>query len=277
MNLLRKQRRVTVLGAGPSGLLAAYAAHRRGFEVVVFSAPDQDGKVAKSELYGCQYLHAKIDGLYDTEKGTAVSYQLRGNSEDYRRKVYGEGWSGQVSPDEYGPEGSHQAWDLRLAYDRLWAWAAREDILVSCRLTAANVTPIYGDRNNIIISSVPAPALCLAPEEHKFVSQDIWAMGSLDDEDGRMPYCAPNFTVECNGEDAPRWYRAATVFGYSTLEWPGGVKPPITGVAAVQKPLRTDCDCRTGSKRWHRVGRYGRWEKGVLVHTAFDQIMEALK
>lgn len=279
MKLNRKPRRVTVLGAGPAGLLAAYAAHRRHYEVVVFSAPDvtSDGNVARSQLYGCQYLHAKLDGLYDGEgKGTMIEYQVHGSSDQYRRKVYGPSWDGGVSLDEYGPEHPHLAWNLRTAYDRLWRWAKSEDILVSCRLMAGNVAPIFNDRNNFVISSIPAPALCLKPGEHKFITQDIWAMGSTDTHQD-MPFRAPHNTVVCNGEDAPRWYRAANVFGYSTLEWPGGPKPPIAGVAAVKKPLSTDCDCWTQSKRWMRVGRYGKWQKGVLVHTAHQEVMEALR
>jgi hypothetical protein len=251
----------------------------------VYSAPDDTGaRAKKSELHGCQYLHSYIPGVGLPVTGKLVRYELLGGTaHEYRRKVYREKWDGQVSVDEYGPERDHLAWDLRQAYDVLW------------RRWAASIKPLHLDpglakeaarvKRQIVLCTVPAPQLCLRQEDHKFVTQGIWAMGSItplrvDPSHGappgfkpsNMPYRAPDMTVQCNGEDAPRWYRAATVFGASTLEWPAGVKPPISGVAAVQKPLSTDCDCNV-SKLWVRLGRYGKWEKGVLVHTAYEEVM----
>jgi hypothetical protein len=267
----RKPKRVYVLGAGPAGLLAAHAAQKRGYEVTVFSRPNDQGYAAKSELHGCQYLHRSIPDLTFSVDGRPVSYKLAGSMEAYRRKVYGDGWEGRVSPDEFGPEGAHYAWDLRAAYDTLWRRFLPQ--IVPTLLTAESVRVFTEDPHAHTFVSIPAPSLCRRIEEHKFPTQDVWAMGSAPGN--YLPYEAPDFTVECNGEPAPRWYRAATVFGHSTLEWPGGVKPPIRGVAAVRKPLSTDCDCHLG-KRVTRIGRYGRWTKGVLSHTAYFEAAEAL-
>ena len=272
-----------VLGAGPAGLLAAHAAERRGWEVNIFTAPNPDGSPRKSELHGCQYLHAYIPGVGLPTSGRAVQYLLDGSSTDYRRKVYGDSWTGEVSPDEYGPEEEHLAWDLRVAYDRLWErWLPRISAINLIPSLAASMAEVRGQT---VFCTVPAPALCLVPDKHTFATQSIWAMGTnggvgMEWPDGllvqKLPYRAPDFTVQCNGHDAPRWYRAATVFGQSTLEWPAGVKPPISGVVRVEKPLSTDCHCHVG-QRWHRLGRYGQWRKGVLVHSAFRQASEALK
>lgn len=263
------RRKATVLGAGPAGLLAAYALEKRGWEVSVLTAPDKHGRPQKSELHGCQYLHSFIHGLTEGA-GRRVSYLLEGSTEDYRRKVYGENWDGQVSPDEFGPEQEHLAWDLREAYDKLWR--RLRGIIVPMRLTPEHAAGLAGYRGMTVVSTVPAPALCLKPDEHKFPTQDVWAMGSRSDGEPywTLPYSAPNMTVLCNGNDAPRWYRAATVFGHSTLEWPMGPKPPVQGVVRVQKPLSTDCTCHIG-QHWYRLGRYGLWQKGVLVHTAYHE------
>ena len=83
-----------------------------------------------------------------------------------------------------------------------------------------------------------------------------------------LPYVAPDETVQCSGEYDTGWYRAATVFGHSTLEWGQARKPPIAGVVRVSKPLSTDCTCLARGNVL-RLGRYGKWEKGVLVHTAY--------
>jgi hypothetical protein len=266
-------QRVYVLGAGPAGLLAAYAATQSGYEVVIFSAPGEDGAPKKSDLFGCQYLHQHIPGIGIPRFGKDVAYRLNGDPMAYREKVYGGAWDGNVSPDEYGPEQAHQAWDLRKAYDELWHRFAER--VVPGLVTPNTASALYGDEDAFIISSIPAPALCKDMENHKFQSQRVWAMGTRGPMSS-LPYRAPDMTVECDGTRDKGWYRAATVFGHSTLEWPTGHRPPISGVAAVSKPLSTDCTCNPG-KRWLRVGRYGQWKKGVLVHTAYEQTMEWLQ
>lgn len=278
-----KPKRVYVLGAGPAGLLAAQAAGMKGYEVTVFSRPRPDGKVAKSELYGCQYLHAFIPGVGITDDSwQPVRYTIEGDVVGYRRKVYGDRWNGSVSPDEYGPEQDHRAWDLRKAYDNLWdMW---QESLVAAELGPTGIAEtLFYDTHAYVLSTVPASAVCRYPDNHRFVTQDVYAMGNAGKSPmsrsqaptATLPFVAPENTVVCNGNRDTRWYRAATVFGYSTLEWPGGKRPPISGVVPVRKPLSTDCVCWQ-SKRWHRLGRYGKWQKGVLVHTAYTEALKVL-
>ena len=96
----RNLKKVYVLGAGPAGLLAARAALEMRYETGIYSAPDKYGMPKKSELFGCQYLHAYIPGVGLMRDGYRnVSYQLKGTVDGYRTKVYGDGWSGKVSPD----------------------------------------------------------------------------------------------------------------------------------------------------------------------------------
>lgn len=274
-----RTKRVYVLGAGPAGLLAAHAGMTLGYDVVVFSKPDLSGKPQKSELYGCQYLHAYIPGVGLMRDGwVPVSYQLNGSVDTYRRKVYGDSYQGSVSPDEYGPEEDHKAWNLRQAYDALWDYWGERIVPMTATPDKVEKALLMNPRT-FLINTVPAPAVCRDMENHKFASASIWAMGTTGPHHARLralPYTAPDNTVVCNGERDTHWYRAATVFGYSTLEWPGGAKPPISGVVPVSKPLSTDCTCWLG-KRSIRLGRFGRWEKGVLVHTAYFDAMEALR
>jgi hypothetical protein len=277
----RKKKNVVVLGAGPAGLLAAHAANSRGHDVTVLSAPDLSGKPKRSELHGCQYLHRSIPEITYSVDGELVDYQLDGPTDGYRRKVYGDGYTGPVSPDEFGPEERHYAWDLRTAYNKLWnIWRPS---IFPFEATPGNVVGLKEDKNNIILCTIPAPALCQDMENHKFPSREVWAMGSTDPHHARLralPYRAPDMTVQCNGWRDTGWYRAATVFGYSTLEWPGGKKPPISGVARVSKPLSTDCTCNVNvgnAARWYRLGRFGQWRKGVLVHQAYFETIEVLR
>lgn len=258
--------KVTVLGCGPSGLVAAEAASVQGFEVMVLS------KKRPSHLWGCQYLHAPIPGVTPLES-VPVDYVLHGGVDNYRRKVYGPEYRGSTSPDDY--EGSHQAWDLRVTYDRLWQkWQDRVvDVEFTNGKMAAEVLPDF-TREGVVISSIPRPLLC-AERGHVFDSQEVWAIG--DSPEQHCPIYPPaDNMVMCNGATDVGWYRTSKVFGYTTAEWPwrDGRKPPYDGAVMVSKPLRTDCTCLPDVKY---VGRYGKWQKGELVHHVYEQVTDMLQ
>jgi hypothetical protein len=270
---------VLVLGAGPAGLIAAHTLLKAGCGVAVWSRGDAEAGPTKSELHGCQYLHAPI--FNDSGPGMPISYRLEGSAEDYREKVYGQAWRGQVSPDEYGPEQDHRAWDLRELYDGLWDfWQHR----ITCHDIDAEYMAAFQRKADmdLIVSTLPAPALCsrlpgLTPgnEEHLFQSQTIWAAGEVRGEP--FPFSGTNGVVECNGTRDVGWYRKATVFWHTTVEWPGRRKPPIKGVVQVNKPLSTTCDCWLNDRiPVLRVGRYGKWQKGYLTHHVVADVQKAL-
>lgn len=275
--LLRRQsRRVAVLGAGPSGLLAAQAAHERGYDPIIFSRPplgDRAGSVAKSQLHGCQYLHAPVPSLsFAGGAGQPVDYTLRGTSQGYREKVYGPDSRVEVSPDEYGNAIPHLAWDLRLVYEKLWhQWlpamrplnVTHEEVVISLERGAWAK----------VFSTLPAHTICGDPT-HTFTEQVVWAMGQREGTQDFPFSCSP-FTVLCNGERDTGWYRIANVFGMTTVEWATTRKPPIKGVVQVAKPLQTNCTCHQ-DKGLVRLGRYGKWQKGVLVHTAYTEAKACL-
>ena len=270
-------RRVAILGAGPAGLMAAQAAYERGYEPTIFSRPplgDRAGSVAKSDLHGCQYLHAPVPNpSFAGGSGHAVAYTLRGTSEGYRMKVYGTTDSRvAVSPDEYGNAEPHMAWDLRLVYEKLWhRW---EPKMRPMNITPEEVHIMLGRGAWAkVFSTVPAHALCMDPA-HQFRAQSVWAMGQREGSQD-FPFACPPFTVVCNGERDTGWYRIANVFGMTTVEWAGEKKPPIKGVVRVEKPLDTNCTCHQEAGLV-RLGRFGKWQKGVLVHTAYTEAKASL-
>lgn len=253
-----------VLGCGPAGLLAAHALVTLGHEVEIVS------KKRKSEMYGAQYLHRPIPNLGRKPVEVAqIDYLLSGSIEGYRDKVYGENWSGVVSPDEFGNEENHLGWDIRDVYDRLWRMYGHhvQDYDLPHGAAIQDLSRGYIR----VVSTVPAPLLCLRREEHVFRVQKVWAIGDAPE---RGIFCpvkeAPDNTVLCNGDPYVSWYRTANIFGYRTAEWPGGRRPPFEGVAEVDKPLSTTCDCQPGVER---AGRYGKWQKGVLSHTAYYDLV----
>jgi hypothetical protein len=248
--------RIAIFGIGPSGLAAAAAVLRAGRCVDLFSK-----RLEKSQLFGCQYLHAPIFG-YTHHDPITVDYTMIGTPEDYRRKVYGDDWNGKVSPEDF--EGRHKAWDIRLTYANLW-----NDIMLrgdgSVRVRGVNITARWIQENQAllstyasVISTIPADYICY--QEHDFRSHVVWASGTTE------PGSDETAEIVCDGTRDVDWYRKSSVFGYRTIEWP--TKPEGIPAARVVKPLRTNCGCFPSIIR---MGRYGRWQKGILVHQVYQQ------
>lgn len=256
--------RVAILGSGPAGLMSAAAAYtgRVIDELTIFS------NGGKSDLYGAQYLHMPIPG-YTLAPPEEIKYILHGDTHEYRRKVYGPMWDGTVSPDEL--EESHPAWDIRDTYDALWR-DFKSDIAEMDMDPAGMKFLTYGETEwgkfDLIINTIPRPALCAVG--HQFRSRQVWAAGEAHDRgiDLDRYHCADS-TVLLNSDDVPLWYRLSNIYGYKTVEWPDGNRPVLPGAVHVTKPLSTNCDCWPGVLH---VGRYGKWQKGVLTHQAYEEV-----
>jgi hypothetical protein len=252
---------VAILGCGPAGLAAAEAAVSSGYDVVIASSAD-----CPSNIYGCQYLHAPVPG-YEWVTNTRVGYWLVGTPEEYRRKVYGETWTGKVSPEDF--VGEHDAWDIRLTYASMWARLHSLQNVHFIRIepiSKGNLPhDIFRYKPQKIISTIPARALCYN-YSHEFSFHNIWARGTT------KRGTEADDTIICDGTDEHEWYRNACVFGYRTTEWS---KPPANGetAATVVKPLFTNCNCLP---EVYRIGRYGKWKKSYLVHEAFPDVMRIL-
>lgn len=254
--------RVLILGAGPAALFAATAVATAGGEVMIA------GIRRKSEMFGAQYLHAPIPNLECGPRAT-IKYELRGTPQQYRTKVYGPSFGGSVSPEDLAEE--HDGWDIRLAYGHAWSvfGGIVQNYFFEDSFAIGGVVDKL--KPDITLSSLPASLLCRDPE-HTFQAQEIWSIGDAPERGVFCPVQVPDDTVVCDGTRDVSWYRAAKVFGYATAEWKR--KPPLEGVARVLKPLKHNCTCLSHIKR---IGRYGKWQKGVLSHTAYNDAMEAIQ
>lgn len=268
----RKPKRAAVLGCGPAGLFAAHALMANGWAVSIYS------KKRRSEMYGAQYLHKPIPGLSVADP-VEVQYKLvGGGTEDYRNKVYGDA---AVTTSVQDLTGVHLGWDIREAYYN--AWERYFPIISDIEITPETMgvlnrngpqspiaIPIRDFR--LIVNSIPLPRLCY--RSHRFDSQKVWAIGDAPERGIYAPYRTKPNTVECNASRDVGWYRASNVFGYTTVEWPGRTKPPLHGIAEVEKPIGTNCVCYQTDADWPfhflNVGRYGTWTKGILSHHAYE-------
>lgn len=248
--------KVLVLGCGPAGLMAAHAAVMGGHDVMIMS------KARKSYMRGAQYLHMPIP-IASQRPPFKIKYMLNGTSVQYKYKVYGADPKVRVSPEDLN--GEHDAWDIREAYDWLWAEYGH---------TVSNVAFTYGDAHTVrdllnwakpdyTISTIPATLLC--DSGHSFTVESIWS-NDLD-------VGISDNTVVCEGRPNPAWYRAAKILGHTTVEWPYDSRPPLPDLHEVKKPIMTNCDCFPDV---FRMGRYGKWTKGVLSHEAFFETADLL-
>lgn len=265
-------KNVAILGCGPAGIFAAWAARRAGYQVRIIS------NKRRSEMFGAQYLHKPIPGVF-AEKRT-IEYKLIGTADGYRDRVYGSEYAGKVSPEEIS--GEHTAWDIRSSYYMLYE--EFEDVIDHTpRIDAEVLTKAISHKAwrdyDHVFNTIPLNSICHNRKEHRFRSQRIWARGDAPERGVLAPIACADETVICNGEPIDStlgWYRISRVFGHSTVEWPSWYYPPLNGepAAEVLKPIDNTCDCYANILP---LGRYGKWTKGVLSHEAFYEVEELLK
>lgn len=241
--------------------MVAHAADIMGWNFRIYS------KKQKSKLYGAQYLHKPLPNL-ECGAPMTVAYKLNGSARAYRFKVYGPEWDGTVSPEDYTE--SHYAWDIRKAYGELWD--KYSDEIDPTEIGPVNPrTWLWSGRHDLVISTIPRTVW--AEPDDVFESQKVWALG--DTEDARVHLYRPEpFTVVCDGTHENDWYRVSNIFGFCTMEWPYincFAPPPARGASLVEKPLRHNS--KAASDFIH-LGRFGKWEKGILSTDAFYDAMK---
>lgn len=254
-------KRVVVLGCGPAGLLAAHAASLQGADVQIFSDK------TPSIISGAQYLHEHIPGLTGKPDGHILFTKI-GSPEGYARKVYGRS-DVDTSWEKFGNAVSKPAWSMQKAYDLLWLMYDRaiRHFHIHDAWDLMELEQIEAD---LFITSLPQSHLC-SNNEHIFesVATNIVTVA--------LPGISiPPNTVIYNGHDQMPWSRASNLFGHTSMEFPTRPTNPeadnwlLTGI----KPTMHNCDC---NPQWKRVGRFGQWKRGVLVHHAFKEVTSALQ
>jgi len=264
-----RKLKIGILGCGPAGIFAAHAVAEAGHTPVILS------KSRKSFMRGAQYLHMPIPGL--SGDPFKVEYKLNGTVDGYREKVYGDMGDILVSPSTL--VGVSDAWDIREAYDA--GWELYKGYITNVDLSTEAGRSVLSIREKMFdatVSTIPANALCDRPNTHSFASQNVWVTETIkslgDFEFGSDGELRDNLVV-CSGEAGDWWYRQSRIHGWENTEFPDSARPNYPGkVHAVSKPLSTTCTCHPDIIR---MGRYGRWEKGVLSHESYFEAAEVVQ
>lgn len=243
---------VAIIGCGPAGLLAAHAAVVAGHTPVVYSHTTQPSPMA-----GGVYLHAPVPGITDRRADGLVQFIKLGPGSGYAAKVYGDPHA-QTSWGVFTP-GARPAWALQPAYEALWRlYGGSVRRLWATPDVAAQLAHDYP----LVFSSAPLEALCTGG--HKFPSRPVWYVD-------RAPAWVKDNQMVYNGEEDIPWFRASRVFGHAVMEFSREVRYGQPRVGC--KVLKTDCTCHPTIVR---IGRWGTWQPGQLLHHAYRAATDAL-
>lgn len=245
---------VAIIGCGPSGLLAAHAASQLGMVVSIFSKD-----VRPSPHAHATFLHSDIPGLTSPAPDGTVEIRKVGDGEGYAQKVYKD--RRKTTSWDKLPSGHMNAWSLRPVYRKLW-----ERFGDRVRLSTASPELVRGLQGayDYVINTVPAAAVC-DDIHHKFPSEPIWV---VEGQGNRVIGSNESYMLY-NGNPRTLWYRQSNIFGVISTEFANPVKGASRGI----KVLPTDCDCHP---ELIRVGRWGTWMPGVLLHSAYWNTKNAL-
>jgi hypothetical protein len=250
--------RVVIIGCGPSGMVIAHAAHQMGVPFNIY-APKKP-----SFISGAQYLHSDIQVRAEGIAPRTVYYKQRGVSWNYEQKIYGRLPEGlQTSWGKFDEE--VEAWPLIDIYH--WLWDHYSFAISDTSVTLdwmANAAML----DDVILFST-APLRGLLPQ-YKYLTEKVQIVNNV---------CfAPEDTIVYNGELGCPWYRSSNLWGHMSVEYPAHAEVPREvaqyGLVSVEKPLMTNAVLPPGVIA---SGRYGRWEKGVLVDESYHQAITVIK
>lgn len=288
---------VAILGSGPAGLFAALAVEQAGHEPVIYARGE------KSEMFGAMYLHRAIPGLGHSEiPDFEIDIIKTGNREGYAYNVYGDR-EAPCSWDQFSA-GSTPAWDLRETYDALWD--RYESDIRKMEIGPGQVGSICA-HYPLVFSSIPAQSLCQRVY-HDFLSQKIWVIHGKGvhliegvNDNNIMYYNGTPWDGSFDvGEDDPNWavldpgkhrvghewYRFSQINRYQAWEysrkpdwgeWLDHYEGNPRRLSEGIKPISTNCDCFLEWGMFIRIGRFGRWQKGVLTHHAYEDVSRMVR
>lgn len=266
---------IAILGYGPAGMIAAHTLVRD------CGVPRDDihimGIGDKSVIGGAQYLHEPV--LFDGEEPDGeITFVKIGDRDGYARKVY-NGADVSVSWDHY--EGVVQAWALGATYDQLWE--LYKGCIIEAKFDAQSLTTLVSTGSyDQVFSSIPAQLVCYNPD-HGFPKARI-----------ALVRCSPigvDNLVMYSGRQEDQWYRTSRIFGEGWMEFGADAastaeymdmkvtedfnedEPVVMQTHPGFKPLGTNCDCHPSVTR---IGRFGRWDKKMLLHHVPGQVREAM-
>lgn len=262
---------VAVIGAGPAGLLAAQAVADLDLQPIIFTAGD-----GPSQIGGATYLHEPIASLMQPGAPTGlIRFRKVGTPEGYAEKLYGDARA-PSSWSKFGDGEVRPAWSVQDMYAKLWArW--EDSILPGMQLRPIDLDAM-SETYSLVINSAPAQAFCELTPSCSFQATQVYVSQNLDGRASTLDGLAPTLAREVgeneiiyDGRPGEQFYRYSRIFGRESVE---SVKPFNGQTGYGIKPTTTTCKCQRGVTV--QVGRFGKWDKNVLMHEAYKDAMNAV-
>lgn len=248
---------VAILGCGPAGLLAAHAVTKAGHRPVIFS------RYEKSTISGAQFLHRPVEDATLPEEAFDITFQMSGDEAGYVSRLYRDHGQVDSSWKNYQDGERVVAYPMATTYDRLWSkYRSR---IEEVDLDLGQIRRIYMDHPEVV-STIPRGYLASDDQASKFRSATVHI--GVNDVYGMS---LPENTIWYNGsnyDDGNDVYRASNIQGITSGEY---VKPQ-DHTHPVVKPIRFE-----GVDEFpdiFKVGRYGRWDKRQLAHSAYSETLK---
>lgn len=258
---------VTVIGAGPSGLMCAHAATQFGYDIRILDKnPDRSRRNS-----GVYYLHSDCDLLLDeiTIKQTVLGAKGKTREEiatQYGIKVYGEEVP-KVSILEALDTPVIKGYNAGQAIDRLWDLYGHNVI----EREIAGLDDLYELKNDVrvayVISTIPIqtffPTL-------NFPYKKAWMKVGKSPLNESFIFYNLNKYVD--------WYRCSALLGTFVQEFGHDVPMRQCEDHEAREVIKViDGDRPPEIDRVLFVGRFGSWNKRSLTHSVYYETLEWLK
>lgn len=252
------RKTAAIIGNGPAGVLACHAALLCGVSPRVYAPAHKTHGMVPSEQRGAQYLHSHIPEA-NLGDPFVINYRFFGNEETYRLKIYGRDSDVKTSWHQFR---THEiGWNLRSMYETMFYRYV--GLMVDMTVQPQQMEYMFDDFDFVINT---APLHAIAPLGEYSV-EHVWV---VNDGVRNEIFSSPN-EIHYYGDMTHAAYRASRIHGVVQAEYPDETwASQIPNAVRVAKPLRA----RANTPGVYRLGRYGKWKKGVLVDQAFAEAME---
>lgn len=276
--------RIAILGGGPAGLMAAWAAVERGYRPTIFDAEGKEAtaRLLKGDVNAGVFLLHDPCGLVSVPSAP-VRYAVAGHgyslaelAEMYAEKVYGDRrMAEEVSVAHYASVHEREEWDGLEAVRHL-AHRFEDHYAKPLRINSVRGVEDIGGTYPRTVCTVPLPRLFA----HHPLNPDNWPSAEVQlYVGGAHPRESWVHYLPVPGVDE---YRQSAVFGRFVSEYPASVERDPKLHVRVLKPIRPPAgvadlvhDVEAGGRVLF-AGRFGRWQKGVEQHDVYRAVSEWL-
>ena len=253
---------ICILGAGPSGMMAAHAAVNNGYDIHIMDRdPDKTRRNA-----GVYYLHSKCDLAISSN---LLQQRVIGASnmtesellESYCKKVYNglNVSSSSILEARYNPE--IEVYNSVEAIDHLWQMYGHA--VQMYEVSSMSHVLSFKDHYVGVISTIPAGILFPKSMLHGVSAYIDSAVAPIQDS-----------FIYYNVSDTIPWYRCSAIFGSFVAEYAkeDGIKDyrKVVKVIGKEEPL-PEYDWLIST------GRYGAWDKSFLTDKVYYHITDELR